>query len=190
MKLTQIRTAVVFRNNPPQENPDGNVRAVAIRDLVARKPLQWCELPRLSLESKYLSHCLRPGDVVLPSRGDYYQAWFFGGAEEPVFPMGQLNIITPGEGLEGRYLAWYINQPATQAKINVMLTGTGIKALTKAALLSLDIEVPAMDRQKKIAEMDETTEKMAAIRLRLNELDRLETSVLTSLILRQGIGHA
>lgn len=190
MKLTNIRTAVVFRSNPPQENPDGNVRAVAIRDLVSSKPLHWHELPRVWLDEKYLSHCLRPGDVVLPSRGDYYKAWFFEGAEEPVFPMGQLNVITPEDNLNGRFLAWYLNQPTTQAKISVMLTGTGIKALTKSALLSLEIEVPVMDRQKQIAEMDETTEKMAAIRHRLSELDRLETTFLTNLILREGVRHA
>jgi restriction endonuclease S subunit len=190
MNLTQIRTAVVFRSGPPQENPNGNVRAVAIRDLVSSKPLYWSELPRVRLEDKYLSHCLRPGDVVLPSRGDYYKAWFFEGAPEPVFPMGQLNVITPEDSLDGRYLAWYFNQPATQAKINVMLTGTGIKALTKSALLSLEVEAPSMGRQKQIAEMDEITEKMAAIRLRLNELDRLETARLTNVILREGVNHA
>lgn len=190
MNLTKIRTAVVFRSNPPQENPNGNVRAVAIRDLVSSKPLHWSELPRVGLEEKYLPHCLQPGDVVLPSRGDYYKAWYFEGADEPVFPMGQLNVITPEGSLEGRYLAWYLNQPATQAKITAMLAGTGIKALTKSALLSLDIEVPTMDRQKKIADMDETTEKMAAIRHRLSELDRSETAFLTNLILREGISHA
>ena len=94
----------MFRSQPPQEEQNGNVRALAIRDLVASKPLQWNELPRILLDEGHLSHCLQPGDVVTPSRGDYYKAWLFEGASEPVFPLGQLNVITPGPQLDARYL--------------------------------------------------------------------------------------
>ena len=124
MNLSQsahVRTAVVFRDHAPQEDPGGNVRALAIRDLVASKPLYWYDLPRVVVQDRYLDHCLRPGDVVIPSRGDYYKAWLFEGAEEPVFPVGQLNVITPGAGLDARYLVWYLNQRSTQAKMGLML---------------------------------------------------------------------
>lgn len=65
----QIRTAMVFRTQAPQEAPDGNVRALAIRDLVSAKPLRWDELPRISVDESLLGQCLQPGDVVIPSRG-------------------------------------------------------------------------------------------------------------------------
>lgn len=188
--LAQVRTALVFRSQPPQETPIGNVRALAIRDLVASKPRHWNELPRVFIDESHLSHCLQSGDVVIPSRGDYYKAWLFEGASEPVFPLGQLNVITPGPQLDARYLVWYLNQKSTQAKIYLMLTGTSIKALTKAALLTLEVEVPSLTKQKQIADLDHTTQQIVAIRHRLNELDQAEIAHLTQQFLQDGDRHA
>jgi hypothetical protein len=180
----KIRTAMVFRNQAPQETPDGNVRALAIRDLVSDKPLQWDELPRISIDESLLGQCLQLGDVVIPSRGDYYRSWVYEGANTPVFPLGQLNIITPDATLDARYLAWYLNKKSTQAKLGSLLTGTSIKALTKIALLSLKVELPGLGKQLLIADLDRTTQRIGAIRHRLNELDKEEMAYLMSAFLR------
>jgi hypothetical protein len=179
----KIRTAMVFRTQAPQESPNGNVRALAIRDLVSAKPLQWDELPRISIDESLLGQCLQPGDVVIPSRGDYYRSWVYEGANAPVFPLGQLNIITPNATLDARYLAWYLNKKSTQAMLGSMLTGTSIKALTKVALLSLRVELPDFAKQLLIADLDRTTQRIGAIRHRLNELDKEEMAYLTSTLL-------
>jgi restriction endonuclease S subunit len=143
-----------------------------------------------AMEDKNLDHCLRPGDVVIPSRGDYHKAWLFEGAKEPVFPVGQMHVITPGVDLDPRYLVWYLNQRSTQVNIDLLLTGTSIKALTKSALLTLDVEVPPMLKQQKIAELDHTTQQIVGIRHRLNELDQNEIAYLTKKILHDGGTHA
>lgn len=188
--LAQIHTAVIFREEAPQQDPEGNVRALAIRNLAATKPLNWQELPRILVQDKYLAYCLQPGDVVIPSRGDYYKAWLFEGADEPVFPLGQLNVIRTQVPLDARYLVWFLNQKSAQVKIASTLTGTGIKALTKTALLSLSIEVPPMTTQRRIAELDQTTRRIVAIRHRMNQLDMEEIAYLTQQVLREGDVHA
>ena len=184
--LALLQTAAVFRHQPPQEDPQGNVRALAIRDLVGSRPLRWHDLPRVKVPDKYLSQCLDQGDVLIPSRGDYYRAWLFEGADEPVFPVGQLNIVKPGSGLDARYLVWYLNQSPTQAAIATLLTGTSIKSLTKAALLTLEIKVPSESTQQLIAELDHTTKRIASIRHRLSEIDRDEIALVTRQLLRRG----
>lgn len=189
--VTSISTAVVFRDKAPQESDVGNVRALAIRDVVASKPVRPMELPRVWVDPKYLGNQLIPGDVVIPSRGDHYRAWHFDGADEPVLPIGQLNVLRarPAE-LNPYYLAWFLNQQATQAKLQALLTGSNIKALTKVALSRLEIQVPARAKQEQIADLHRTTERIAHVRHRLNELDRLETAEVTYQLLRQGGAHA
>lgn len=184
--LAQVHTAVVFREQPPQESPDGNVRALAIRDVVSATPWRWHQLPQVDVPQKYLSHCLQPGDVVIPSRGDYYKAWLFTGSEEPVLPVGQLNVIRPLASLDAGYLVWYFNQPSTLAKLSVLLTGTSIKALTKTALLSLQIEIPDLEKQRRISEIDQLASGIVTIRHRLAELDSIEISQLTRQLLHSG----
>lgn len=189
-RLARIHTAVVFRDQAPRVGHCGNVRALAIRDLVAGKPPRWDDLPRMQVQEKHLSHCLRPGDVVIPSRGDYYKAWLFEGSDSPIFPVGQLSVIRPEPQLDARYLVWHLNETSTQSRISLMLTGTTIKALTKAALLTLEIEVPPMPKQREIAELDQTSQEIVSIRHRLNEIDRSEIAYMTRFALRSGAGHA
>lgn len=189
-KLAQIQTAVVFRDQAPQEASNGNVHALAIRDLVSSIPIEWNNLPKVEVQEKYLAYCLQPGDVVIPSRGDYYKAWLYTGTTQPVLPVGQINIIRSAACLSAGYLVWYLNLKTTQAKLSLMLTGTSIKALTKASLSAVEIEVPDLERQQRIAEMDQLTRQIAAIRHRLSELDRFEVTQVTNQILNGGGVHA
>lgn len=184
--LAQVHTAVVFRDQAPQEAEYGNVRALAIRDLVSSKPLQWHELPKMVVADKYRTHCLQPGDVVLPSRGDYYKACLFTGADLPVLPVGQLNVIRPMGDCDAAYLVWYLNLRSTQARISPLLTGTSIKALTKASLVSLEIEVPPLPKQLRIADLDQITKRIVALRHRLSELDEAEATYVTKQLLNGG----
>ena len=187
--VAQIQTAMVFRTQPPQEDFNGNVRALAIRNLVANVPPHWSTLPRVTVDNKCLTHCLRDGDIVIPSRGDYYVAWLFEGADEPVFPLGQLNVIRTAASLSPQYLVWYLNQKTTQTKISQLLTGSSIQALTKASLLTIPIEVPSLMKQNEISELDSTTKRILALRHRLNELDKAETAFLTKKCLEAGDIH-
>lgn len=188
--LVDVHTAVVFRDQAPQEHPEGNVRALAIRDVVSSTPVSWSELPRVVVTEKYRAHCLQAGDVVIPSRGDYYRAWLFTGADLPVLPVGQLNVIRPAAKLDAGYLVWFLNLPTTGTKLKQMLTGTSIKALTKTALQTLEVDLPDIGRQRHIAQIDELAGRIAAIRHRLTELDTIEVAQMAGLLSHRGADHA
>lgn len=188
--LAEVHTAVVFRDQAPQEHPEGKVRALAIRDVVSSTRASWSELPRVVVAEKYRANCLQVGDVVIPSRGDYYRAWLFSGADLPVLPVGQLNVIRPAFGLDAGYLVWFLNLPTTGTKLKQMLTGTSIKALTKSALQTLEVDLPDMGRQRRIAEIDELAGRIAAIRHRLTELDAIEVTQMAGLFSHRGGDHA
>lgn len=188
--LAEVHTAVIFRDQAPQEHPEGNVRALAIRDVVSSTPVSWNELTRVVVAEKYRVNCLQAGDVVIPSRGDYYKAWLFTEADLPVLPVGQLNVIRPTARLDAGYLVWFLNLPTTGAKLKQMLTGTSIKALTKTALQTLVVDVHDMGRQRQIAEIDELAGRIAAIRHRLTELDTIEVAQMADFLSNGGGSHA
>lgn len=188
--LAEVHTAVVFRDQAPQEHPEGNVRALAIRNVVSSTPVSWKELPRVVVAEKYRTNCLQAGDVVIPSRGDYYRAWLFTGADLPVLPVGQLNVIRPVAELDAGYLVWFLNLPTTGTKLKQMLTGTSIKALTKTALQTLEVDLPDMECQRRIAEIAELAVRIAAIRHRLTELDIIEVTQMADLFSHRGGDYA
>ncbi len=177
--LAEVHTAVVFRDGPPPEDPNGNARALAIRDLVRNRSVNWRELPQVRIDAKLLGNCLVPGDVVLPSRGDRYCAWHFEQADENIFPLGHVSVIRVNTELDSRYLSWYLNRSATQTQIAGLLTGTNIKALTKSTLLNLQVKVPTLEVQQKIAWLDSTGARLVEIRSRINDLEMAEIAYLT-----------
>jgi hypothetical protein len=71
-----------------------------------------------------------------------------------------------------------------------MLTGTSIKAMTKTALQTLEVDLPDMGRQRHIAEIDELAARIAAIRHRLTELDTIEVAQMADVLLHCGGEHA
>lgn len=188
--IAQIRAAIVVREKASEVAAGIQVRALAIRDLVANKPLAWQALPHMQVPAKYVTHCLTAGDVVLPSRGDYYKAWLFDGADEMVFPVGQVSVVRSALSLDARYLVWYLNQPAGQKQIHAALTGSHVQALTTASLSALTIDLPDLPTQRRIAELDHVGQRLASIRHRLNELDAAEIAYQTQRILREGCAHA
>lgn len=189
-ELAEVHTAVVFRDQAPQQHPDGNVRALAIRDVVSSTPVSWSELPRVVVAEKYLAYCVHEGDVVVPSRGDYYKAWLFTGSNEPVLPVGQLNVIRPAAELDAGYLVWFLNLPTTSARLTQMLTGTSIKALTKTALQTLEIDLPDLWQQRRVAEIDQLARRIATVRHRLTELDSIEVAQLANHLPHHGSAYA
>jgi restriction endonuclease S subunit len=104
--------------------------------------------------------------------------------------VGQLNVIRPAAGLDAGYLLWFLNLPTTGAKLKQMLTGTSIKALTKTALQTLEVDLPDMERQRCIAEIVQLAGRIAAIRHRLTELDALEVAQIAGLFPHRGGDHA
>lgn len=121
-----------------------------------------------------LDNCLVGGEVLIPSRGDYYPARYFQNSAGPIFPYGQINVITPGGRLLARYLAWYLNQPTSQQFIDSSLTGTSIKALNKPRLLEIQIQLPPIATQNAIADLQDLLEKSKELKERLIVLEAQE----------------
>jgi hypothetical protein len=185
--IATVRTAVIFRDASPKEAEDGNVCALAIKDLQYDWPLDVHALPKINISDELLKHCLEPGEVVIPSRGAFYQARYFDGMPRMVFPIGQLNIITPGTQLEPAFLAWFLNRDETQRKIHSSVTGTNIKALNKGEVLGLEIDLPEIEIQRQISELQSLWAEIRQKYRRLVSLEEHQISVICNSLLNESL---
>lgn len=176
--VANIQTATIFREVAPKPVPHGNVHVVTIKDVVGGWPVDTRQLPMIQIDRALLANCLRAGEVLIPSRGDYYPARYFDSEEGNVFPVGQLNIIETSPSICGRYLAWYLNQPQTQQLIAQQLTGSNIKALNKASLQQLPIAVPPMATQQAIAGLQDVWGRKKALQQKLQVVQEQEIEAL------------
>lgn len=182
--ISTIRAATVFREPPLRVQTSGNVRALTIKDLVSTWPIDFRILLPLEVGEELLNNCALPGEVLIPSRGDYYPARYFRGPDTNIFPLGQINLIRPSNEVLGPYLSWYLNQPAAQREIQSLLTGTSIRALTKQNLQQIRVRLPSLEVQAQIAHLQEMREETKILRTRMIELEEIELEEVCRSLLR------
>jgi hypothetical protein len=179
---------MIFRDRTPSDGGDGNACVLAIRDIVSRWPPDYASLPRVDADEGQLADCLAEGDILLPGRGSSYPARLFLGAPMPVFTAGQVFVIRAGNGVLPTYLCWYLNRPDVQAGITQLLAGSAIQALNKSSLLRIDIAVPPLDDQHKIAELQSLADDRSRLRRELEQLDHAEIAhACESLLMQRGL---
>ena len=171
--IATVKTFLTFRDQAPTYSDNGNAFGITTKDLVSN----WAEFDNLAtieINESMTQKDLQTGDILMPSRGDYYPARLFKKKNIPSFPIGQINVITLQKEIVPGYLAWYLNRPEIQNLIFQSLNGTTIKSLNKSRLNSLPISVPDHNTQIDIVRVQEIYVEKAKIRLELNMLEKKE----------------
>ncbi len=139
-------------------DPDGTHQLVLSRHLEDGVPYVYEPAHELRMDpgardtSRY--H-LAGGDVLFMSRGIQNRAWVMREVPDRTMPPVSFYILRPREGLDGRYLAWYLNQKPAQAIIEQIRTGAGTPIVQRKVFENMQIVVPPVATQREIAELAE-----------------------------------
>lgn len=130
---------------------------------------------RITPHTRTDSYQVRRGDVVFMSRGDRNRAWVIAHVSEPTIAPVSFYILRSRAGLDGGYLAWYLNQKPAQAAIDKMRTGAGTPLVQRRAFETLLVPLPGETVQREVAQISGLMARERLLRGRLNEaLDRLQ----------------
>ncbi len=159
----------------------GGVLVIQLRDISANGDIAADRLTRVAIDGALDRYLVRAGDVVFRSRGDRNTASVLDGRFiEPVLAVLPLMILRPkSHVITPQYLAWAINQAPAQRFFDSIACGTNMRMLPKAGLAALEIEVPAIETQRKIVEIH----ALAELEQRLAILSAEKRKTLTTLIL-------
>ena len=135
---------------------DGGIPAIQLRDLSGEVDFDPAGLPSYPLPMSFDRYSARPGDLLFRSRGDRNTAVVVSpnctSAAVAVLP---LLVLRPKRDLiDPRYLAWFINQPASQAYFDKYAHGQTLKMVPKACLDDLQVAVPDLHTQQLIVQVD------------------------------------
>jgi restriction endonuclease S subunit len=79
-------------------------------------------------------------------------------------------LIRPLEqAVHSAYLRWFLNQPSTHNALASVAAGTAVKIINKAALEKLDIPIPPIEKQRRIAALGQLAEQEAKLTAELTE---------------------
>ncbi len=151
-KLADIRVGYSFRTKI-ENDPLGEVRVLQISDIRNSGELDPEALPLVQWTVANKPPFLRRGDVVMPARGDHYEALVIE-SDEPMVASGQLFVIEPRQaGVRSDYLCWFLNQPESRNYMQKNRAGSSIPSLSRAALGDLPVTVPSLEIQQKILDL-------------------------------------
>jgi hypothetical protein len=111
------------------------------------------------------------GDVLFMSRGTQNRAWVVERVPtNPTIAPVSFYILRPGDGLDGGYLAWYVNQAPAQGAIGQLRTGAGTPIVQRDGFQSLKVLVPPLDVQREIAALGVLLARERDLRQRLADV--------------------
>lgn len=97
---------------------------------------------------------LRRGDLVIPARGERHDIALIDEPPDrrPLVAASFLHVIRVSDGdADPAYLAWWLNQPRAQTELRGRTRGTKIPFLSLGATRSLEVWLPSLDIQRRIA---------------------------------------
>ncbi len=184
-KIARILTGYTFRTRI-EDTPSGRFRVIQGRDIRADRSLDAENLTRIHLPERSWSDpgkWVKPGDVLLMTRGDHNYAVFIETALPPTVTQNSfctLRVIDETSLLPD-YLATILNQPNLQARLKALRSGSSIPNITLGALKNIEIPLTTLPIQREIVTLSRLIHREKALAsqihaARLRQLDTLAAS--------------
>ena len=150
----EVRAGYPFRG-AIDEVPDGGIRVVQMKDVDPTGTVQWAATIRTDIASRKAPDWLEPGDILFVSRGNRFYAVCL---DPPPFaavcsPHFFHLKVRPAAGVLPRFLAWQLNQPPLQRKLQAAAEGSSQLSIRRPELEALPISVPSIDHQQRIVQL-------------------------------------
>lgn len=110
--------------------------------------------PDLMTSNVTPKHLLIPGDVLFSAKGTKNFAAVYENHNPPAVASTSFFVLRlTDENVLPDYLAWFLNNPVTQALLKGQAIGTSIASISKVVLEDLEITVPDIEKQRKILQL-------------------------------------
>ncbi len=176
--VAEVRTGLAFRE-AIRHVEGGLIMIVQAGDVPVDGEINTSKLLRLAqVPVQGELPTVEAGEVLLQCRGQNYRAAVVPAHKGPMVPTASVLVLSPSQALRPAYLAHFLNDPVTQAKLRKLATGATIANLKKSAVEQLEVLVPSLEDQEKIVALGETLRQLSRIEVRLAELRRIELRAL------------
>jgi hypothetical protein len=167
--VAELSSGYPFRSAVRPE-PGGDIAVVQLYDLASPDISLSESVARVSnFEGKYQRYLLRVGDVLFQARGSVHRAAVVL-LNTPAISSPGLHVLRPRTNLIlSDYLAWCVNHPRIQAAIATVAQGTHAPFVSKQSLGALQIPMPPLAVQHRIAEVSRLRDRERQLAARLSE---------------------
>lgn len=177
--LSEIRVGASHRGRL-EAIASGGERVVHAKDLSAGGDIDGGRLTRVMDRFGKTAPRLRPGDVLLQSRGVSYPVGLATDDTSGAVPISPLCLIRPNNSLlDGAFLVLFLAHPRIQLRLRAQAAGTHVPELTREAIANIEIPLPTLQRQREIAALGHIMHREREL---LHSLAAAQDSLLFGLI--------
>lgn len=132
----------------------GNTLVIQMRDLTEDNRLNTRNLLAIRLNHAKEGHFVRRKDLIFRSRGKMTATTIIDTElERVIIAAPLLRVRIKDERVLPEYLCWFINQPPSRAFLHSRATGTAVMTVGKSVLENLEVLLPDIETQKRIAKI-------------------------------------
>ena len=159
--------------------PEGDVAVIQMRDADPECGIDWEGLSRIKLPRETANAYLRPGDIILSTRGGRNFSYCIEKCDEKVVCSPHFFVlrVRAGEVLPP-FLAWQMMQKPAQDYFAAGATGSYILNLKRAVVENLPVAIVPLAQQRDIADLDLAVRNERAILTRLIDNRAAEMSAI------------
>lgn len=151
-EISKISLGYSFRVKIEHKN-NGNMLVVSAKDIKDNFIISNSDhLTKIS-HPIYEDRLVKKDDILLSNRG-YFKAGVFSLEKNTIAASSVYILRIKKDVVLPEYLVIWINSKKGQNEINKNTTGTMIKTILKSELENIKIEIPIMEKQKKIIELN------------------------------------
>lgn len=154
-------------------DPEGSVLYLQAKHFDEFGQLHDWVKPELLFDAKAARHLLDKGDILLAAKGHKNFATVIRSSEPPSVASSTFLVVRIRQEAKGEvsadYLAWFINQPQSQAYLKSNAIGSSLPSISIATLGDLVINIPDRAIQDKIVRLQELKNREKAIKAQLEE---------------------
>ncbi|MEH6659831.1 restriction endonuclease subunit S [Leeuwenhoekiella marinoflava] len=179
MKVNQIASVSSGINN--RRNPQGSVYYLGASDFSDARTLNPLLKPSLMASPKLEKHYLNTSDVLVLAKGHHgFTAHTVAGDFQPAVASSVFLVLRKiATTVLPEYLVWYINLKSTQEELKGYGRGSALPAINRTILGDLEINIPDIEMQKNIVNLDKLKKNESIL---VKQLDSLKTTQLELLL--------
>lgn len=166
------------------EVPDGGIGVVQMKDVDPAGAVRWNSVIKTDLAGRKNPDLLEQGDLLFVSRGNRFYAVCLDAPPLPAIcsPHFFHLKIKPSASVVPQFLAWQLNQPPLQRKLQAAAEGSSQLSIRRPELEAMPICVPSLDDQRGILRIVDAARRerlllQALIRNREQQLESIADSL-------------
>jgi restriction endonuclease S subunit len=140
------------------------------------KQRNWSHLvrPELRKENKFNKNYLKPGDILLATKGTDLFAAVYDGYYSPAIASSVFTVlrIKDTNTVLPAYLQWYLNHPSTTKKLTAASKGTSMPMITRDIIEQLELPIPSLEKQRMILLAQDMQRRAMQLRSRIDQLNK------------------